>query len=281
MNGAIAGRDATMGPMRIALASTPGSAATPNEDWAGASAWGVAVVLDGLTEADGTGCEHGTPWYVRELGGQLMRLAARPDGSLTEALGGAIALVRDSHGPGCDLTHAGSPGATAAVARWRDAAVEYLVLSDAYVVVDAGTEPAVLTDASMPDRVDGAAPHDTDGFAAVIRERQRLRNRPGGYWVAQSDPSAATQALTGVVADATSVVLLSDGAAALATSLGALSWRELVDLAVTRGPAELIAATREVEARDPHGRVWPRFKVHDDASAVVLHRTTGATARGR
>jgi hypothetical protein len=258
--------------MRIALASTPGDAARANEDWAGASACGVAVVLDGLTEAGGTGCSHGTAWYVHELGGHLMRLAARPDGTLVSALGEAIAAVRDSHGSGCDLTHAGSPGATVALVRWRAPAAEYLVLSDAYVVVDAGGDPLVVTDGSMPDRVAGAAPDDADGFAAVIRERQQLRNRPGGYWVAQSDPWAATQAVTGVVADAASVVLLSDGAAGLATFLGALSWRELVDLAVDRGPAELVAATREVQARDPHGRVWPRFKVHDDASAVVLAR---------
>jgi hypothetical protein len=130
----------------------------------------------------------------------------------------------------------------------------------------------VVTDGRMPDVVAGAAPHDDDGFAAVILARQQLRNRPGGYWVAQSDPRAATEAVTGVIEDAASVVLLSDGAAGLATFLGALSWRELVDVAVDRGPAELIAATREVEARDPHGQVWPRFKVHDDASAVVLAR---------
>ncbi len=258
--------------MRIALASTPGSADRANEDWAGASAGGLAVVLDGLTEAGGTGCSHGTPWYVRELGGHLMRLAARPDRSLAAALGEAIETVRDSHGPGCDLTHVGSPGATVAMARYRDDAVEFLVLSDAYVVVDVGDEPMVITDGSLPDRVAGAAPDDADGFAAVIHDRQRRRNRPGGYWVAQSDPRAATRAVTGVIGNAASVVLLSDGAAGLATFLGALSWRELVDLAVARGPAELIAATREVEARDPHGRVWPRFKVHDDASAVVLAR---------
>lgn len=155
-----------MGRMRIALASTPGSAARANEDWAGASACGVAVVLDGLTEAGETGCEHGTPWYVHELGGHLMRLAARPGGSVAEALGEAIALVRDSHGSGCDLTHPGSPGATVAVVRMRDTAVEYLVLSDAYVVVDAGGEPVVVTDGSMPDRVEGAARRRTTRTAS-------------------------------------------------------------------------------------------------------------------
>jgi hypothetical protein len=263
--------------MRIALASTPGRGDRVNEDWAGASASGIAVVLDGLTEAGDTGCEHGTAWYVAELGGRLMRLAGRPGGSLAGALADAIAEVRDAHGHGCDLTHPGSPGATVAMARWSGAAAEYLVLSDAFVTIDVnaadGTDPIVVSDGRMPGRLPGEpaeSPHDEDAFAAVIRARQRLRNRPGGYWVAQSDPHAAAEAVTGVVDGCSAVVLLSDGAAGLATMLGALTWRELVDLAVDRGPHELIAATREVEARDPDGVVWPRFKVHDDASAVVL-----------
>jgi hypothetical protein len=260
----------------IALASTPGREDRVNEDWVGVSACGIAVVLDGLTEAGGTGCEHGTVWYVHELGARLIRLAGRRDGTLSEALRDAIVEVRDSHGSGCDLTHPGSPGATVAMARWNGRAVEYLVLSDAFVAIDPnGADPVVVSDDRMPDRLPAEpapSPQDAERFAAVIRARQRLRNRPGGYWVAQTDPHAAAEAVTGVVADCSAVVLLSDGAATLATMLGALSWRELVDLAVDRGPHELIAATREVEARDPNGEVWPRFKVHDDASAVVLVR---------
>jgi hypothetical protein len=270
--------------MRVALASVPRRRDLVNEDWAGASACGVAVVLDGLTEAGDTGCEHGTAWYVAELGGRLMRLAGRRDGSLAGALGDAIAEVRDGHGPGCDLTHPGSPGATVAMARWRGDAVEYLVLSDAFVIVDAGSDPIVVSDDRAPARPrdePAASPHDADGFAAVIRARQGQRNRPGGYWVAQSDPRAAAEAVTGVVEGCSAAVLLSDGAATLATLTGALSWRELVDVAVDRGPHELIAATREVEARDPDGVVWPRFKVHDDASAVVLVRSTDGARRGR
>jgi hypothetical protein len=263
--------------MRIALASTPGRADRVNEDWAGASASGIAVVLDGLTEAGDTGCAHGTAWYVAELGGRLLRLAGRPGGSLAGVLADAIAEVRGAHGSGCDLTHPGSPGATVAMARWRGATLDYLVLSDAFVAIDVdtveGAQPIVVSDDRMPGRLPGDAaesPHDDDAFAAVIRARQGLRNRPGGYWVAQSDPHAAAQAVTGVVDDCSAVVLLTDGAAGLAATMGALTWRELVDLAVDRGPHELIAATREVEARDPDGVVWPRFKVHDDASAVVL-----------
>jgi hypothetical protein len=87
--------------------------------------------------------------------------------------------------------------------------------------------------------------------------------------VAQSDPAAAAHALTGELTGVRAALLLSDGAALLATLFGATSWRELVDLGLTGGPDAIITATRELEARDPDRSVWPRYKTHDDATAVV------------
>ena len=64
---------------------------TPNH--AGIAAPGLAVVLDGLSAPDGTGtgCRHGTPWYVRQLGPRLLTLASDPSNSLADALAEAIA----------------------------------------------------------------------------------------------------------------------------------------------------------------------------------------------
>jgi hypothetical protein len=66
--------------MRAAIATQAGSQESPNEDWAGVLAPGLAVVLDGLSAPDGTGtwCRHGTPWYVSQLGPRLLTLAAGP-----------------------------------------------------------------------------------------------------------------------------------------------------------------------------------------------------------
>jgi hypothetical protein len=278
--------------MRIALASRPATTGATNLDWAGATACGTAVVLDGLTEVDATGCRHGTAWYVRELGCRLLGAATDRGRPLPEALRLALAGVARAH-DGCDLDHPGSPGATVAVVRpGHGDTVQYLVLSDAVVVLDRGPAggtadpgaagdagPTVVTDRRVDTHLDtlraaAEAPYDpASGDAALrrlIEAQQGLRNRPEGYWVARSRPDAAAFAVTGEEAGVRSALLLTDGAALMASHFGALSWRELVDLAVGRGPATLIEATRELEARDPDRRVWPRYKTHDDATAVLL-----------
>lgn len=260
--------------MRFTAATLPGRPGHANEDWAGADSAGVAVVLDGLSEAGDTGCVHGTPWYVRQLGTRLLAAAGEPGRDLAGALALAIEEVRDLHGGACDLTHPGSPGATVAAARHRDGGWEYLVLSDAVAVFATGNGgPAVVTDRSvsahLPAALSAGTPRDAAGSAALIRHLQRLRNQPGGYWVAQSDPEAARHAVTGTVPGAGPAILLSDGAALAVTDFGALDWTGLVTLVTTRGPAELLAVTRELERTDRDARVWPRFKTHDDATVVV------------
>ncbi|MFB6397467.1 hypothetical protein [Polymorphospora lycopeni] len=257
--------------MRASVASESGRPDGRNEDWAAASPAGVAVVLDGLSEAGGTGCRHGTPWYVHQLGARLLGNAGVADRPLADALAGAIADVAALH-DGCDLTHPGTPGATVAVLRATATAWDYLVLSDAVLVVDGGAEPAVVTDRRADHHLaelSAAAAAEDGSITDLVRAQQLIRNRPGGYWVAQVDPAAAGHAVTGTMPPGRGALLLSDGAALAVTDFGAMGWRELLDIGYAGGPEAVIAATRELEYRDPDRTVWPRYKRHDDATAVL------------
>src|SRR4029450_5320086 len=64
------------GLVEVSFASWPGSLSKANEDFVAASP-SAAVVLDGLSPPSplGTGCLHGTPWYVAQLGVQVMSAA--------------------------------------------------------------------------------------------------------------------------------------------------------------------------------------------------------------
>lgn len=114
--------------MRVAIETQPGGAA-PNEDWVAGTPT-LAVVLDGLSTAGlDTGCRHGVPWYVAQLGSQLVAALATPDTSLTTGLADALDRVAALH-PECDLANPGTPSATVAILRQREGVFDHLVLAD-------------------------------------------------------------------------------------------------------------------------------------------------------
>jgi hypothetical protein len=133
--------------MHAAIATQPGSPDSPNEDWAGVLAPGLAVVLDGLSAPDGTGtgCRHGTPWFVSQLGPRLLAFAADPARSLADALAEAIRQVASPH-PGCDLTHPGTPSATVVLLRAPEERADYLALADATLLLDTTDGLKVVSD---------------------------------------------------------------------------------------------------------------------------------------
>ncbi|WP_147267959.1 hypothetical protein [Spongiactinospora rosea] len=164
-----------------------------------------------------------------------------------------------------------------ALLRQRRDAVDYLVLSDSTIVIDRASDPVVITDKSVDSVAQEKAAaatavtdkNDKKALNALIEEQQRVRNREGGYWVAQVDPAASDHARTGTLGDVRGAALLSDGAALLVTDFHVLDWGTLLTLGYERGPSEIIAMTREFEDRDPNGAIWPRYKHRDDASAVI------------
>src|SRR5699024_11449970 len=76
-------------------------------------------VLDGLSTSEGVGgCHHGTPWYVKHLGEQLLaRGSASTSLSLREALRSSIEHVASEHRATCDLANPGTPSSTVALIR--------------------------------------------------------------------------------------------------------------------------------------------------------------------
>jgi hypothetical protein len=270
--------------MRAAIATQAGSPDSANEDWAGVLAPGLAVVLDGLSAPDGTGtgCRHGTPWFVSQLGPRVLAQAADPARGLVDALAEAIQQVASLH-PGCDLKHPGTPSATMVLLRAHDdEGADYLALADATLLLDTSEGLKVVSDErvnQLAGKEREAANRVPTGSALKLRRRaqltralRRARNRPGGYWVAAADPTAASQALTGSLPSKTlhRAVLLSDGASRLVEPFGLATWEELLALLDENGPEELLRQVRAAEAVDPEGRQWPRTKRSDDATAVYL-----------
>lgn len=219
------------------------------------------IVLDGVTSPPQvpTGCVHDPVWLVRTLGAALAhRLSAPGPPQLTQVLADAITAVRAAHGGTCDLSHPESPSATVVLLRERPDLVDYLVLCDSALVL------------SGPDRQISRVV--TDDRTAAMRGLTRAevaerRNRPGGFWVASTDPRAATEALTGAVprAQLTSVFACTDGVSRLVDHFG-FSWRQVVDLAAVGPIRDVVHAVRAAES---HGPPPGSRKQHDDATAAL------------
>ncbi|MFH8410376.1 hypothetical protein ACH4FX_37220 [Streptomyces sp. NPDC018019] len=271
--------------MQVTVASAQG-VGTANEDGVLVSPAGV-VVLDGLSAPGGLpmGCSHGTPWYVRQLGTHLINLIGDETMPLVDALRSAIEKVNALHHETCDLEQEAVPASTVVMVRKRTDtdALDYLVLSDSVLVLDLGDgQIETVTDKRVEevahDQMQAAlqGPTGTSDHAArvadLVATQRRLRNRPGGYWVVSTDPTAAEHAITGTVAlsHVQRAALLTDGASRLVDAFSAMTWSQLLDLLETEGPAALIARTREAEESDPNGCQWPRFKASDDATAAFV-----------
>ncbi len=235
-----------------------------------------AFVLDGATAPAGipSGCIHDVTWFVRHLGGHLARLLTLADDQpVTDLLADALRCTGREHADTCDLDNPSSPNATAVIVRERGDQMDYLALSDSPLVLDRDGEVQVIKD-SRTERLPDYSP---SGVA-------RVRNQPGGFWVAGAQPHAAHEAVTGSVplASVRRAALLSDGAARLVERFNILSWNGLLDVLEHQGPAELIARTRHAEeaerAAEREGR---RGKRYDDATAVYLVTSPWGNLRSR
>ncbi|HLQ57083.1 MAG TPA: hypothetical protein VK162_22780 [Streptosporangiaceae bacterium] len=101
-----------------------------------------------------------------------------------------------------------------------------------------------------------------------------IRNVAGGYWLAAADPAIVTHAITGDVPrqHVQRAALLSDGAARAVDPFKLCDWQGLLAVLAAAGPSELIRQVRAAETTDPAGIRWPRNKIHDDATAILIQQ---------
>ncbi|PUB23964.1 protein phosphatase 2C-like protein [Promicromonospora sp. AC04] len=238
-----------------------------------------AAVLDGATSVAGDR-SHDPGWFAQQLADSLARTIPE-GGPLADHVERAIRTVRDTHA----LQPDSAPTSTIAIARWSRDALETYVLGDSPAVVlhPDGTASvheddrlaAVATAKRTTYRSQLAAGH---GYGQAHREtlldlqaeQAERRNRPGGYWIAGTDPDAAQHGITDITAlsDVAAVILASDGVA-LERHPNATTWAELLAEVQQHGPDNVLRSIHGAEDADPDGSRWPRSKPHDDKTIVI------------
>jgi len=268
--------------VQVTVSSQPGSPQAPNEDAFLISAdTNTVAIFDGATARTDTGCIHGVAWFVHSLADDLGNHA-----SLTpaKALAAAISDTAARHRHTCDLTHPGTPSAAVAIVQARRKTLRYLMLGDVTVVLDLGHGIRVLTDNRVnataraerraADDLPSGSPEKTRALVRMKQAELAARNVAGGYWLAAADPTVVHHALTGDVPrqHVQQAALLSDGATRAVDPFGLCDWRGLLATLAAAGPGELIRQVRAAETSDPAGIRWPRNKIHDDATALLIRQ---------
>jgi hypothetical protein len=244
----------------------------------------AVVLLDGATSLRPELPTGG--WYASKLADELAdRLRADPPGNLADLLADAIAALVTKHG----LTPGSSPSSTVAMLRWRSDTVDALVLADSPVIVFTERGHQVVADdrlAAIP-RVRGGYrarlrtgggynEGHVDALRSSARSFDQLRNRPGGFWVAEADPAAAYQACQASWprADVLAAILASDGVSCGVDDYAVFAdWAAVLELARARGPEAVLDTVRAAERTDPDGAKWPRPKPYDDQAMALVEFT--------
>jgi hypothetical protein len=239
------------------------------------------VLLDGASAFEPVDVNPGT--YALMLGKAITaRLHRSRDLTIADAVAEAIRHTAAT----LHLTPGASPSSTVAVLRARSDVIDLYALGDSPIHYGVGHHTHQLVDdrlanVAVPERerylerLRAGHGYD-DAHRAALAELQQAqrhaRNVEGGYWIAETDPSAAHHARTLTLDRATIewAVLATDGAADVLRHLGKDDWPTIARLDDT-ALAALLADLHEWEAQhDPDGEHLPRAKRHDDKTIAAV-----------
>ncbi|HEU6441729.1 MAG TPA: hypothetical protein VFF38_05170 [Microvirga sp.] len=123
----------------------------------------------------------------------------------------------------------------------------------------------------------GSRPNDILGEPVFLdwlgerRERQRRSGIPAALLSLNPDAADRLRHERAPCGDRTIILLTSDGFSALVDLYEAFDAKGLMEAAIASGLEPLAARAREIETRlDPDGKLYPRFKLSDDTTAILL-----------
>ncbi|GAA1189862.1 hypothetical protein [Pseudonocardia alaniniphila] len=240
----------------------------------------AVIVLDGASAFEPVDIEPST--YAESLGRTIAdELTMVPEAPIADAVAKAIRRTTAK----LDLRPGASPSSTVAILRTRFGAADLYVLGDS--PIHYGTDH--LAQRLVDDRLSLVATPEHERYLAQLRAghgyddahratlawlqraQRQARNVEGGYWIAETDPAAASHAFAKTVhRDAIEwAVIATDGAADF-IDYCCCGWRDIAQFDKT----QLVALLKRIhdweDQSDPDGRHLPRAKRHDDKTIGVV-----------
>ncbi len=261
-----------------------------NEDRAG-SADTLAWVIDGATdvvEHSLTDAETDADWIASRLDAALTALAVMPPADLSQipdltATQLATEFARQARRAPIDKTE--HPSASAIVVRASAFGIDYVSVGDCTLLVESSNGFVRVG----VDAADAGDPHLAKALAAIhgkhrgleaesaraqiwpsIKAGRGAMNERYGVFSITPTPRHFVKAGHIAMQAGGHALLASDGLMRLVDVFGLCTAFELFAAARSEGLAPLMRRLRTVERDDVNGRRYPRAKVHDDATALLL-----------
>jgi Protein phosphatase 2C len=280
----------------LSAASAPGSRI--NEDgyglWPG-NAPHAAWVLDGVTGINDRALLLGpsdAAWFVAQVQEALPAVLSDARAMPAKDLVGALAHELERRQSSSWLGAGGAdgretPAASFALIRLVGDEIEILRLGDCLVLLEAMNGSVTVMDhpvlaeieaetrrTLLDLRASGATDPKT-AFEAMmprLRAQRRHRNLPDGYGVLAAEQSCVSMIHVDRVParGLRRVLLASDGYYRLVDHYRAVNDTELVRETGRQGADALLRQLRAIEAADPLAVAYPRLKICDDATALLI-----------
>ncbi len=272
--------------------SLPGDPAKPNEDAFGHDA-NAAVVLDGATPlGDSLMPGPSDAAWIAQFGARRLLAHLRDGDGARKALRGALADTQKSFEalrrmPPQEVWQ--TPCASMMLAVPSEEGVEFLWYGDCAALIRSGDAAVTVVGETFDKRaaeaqrakaiadeknLSPAAGLSRPEFIGSLRAA-RNRINSGSYWLFSPEVKAASHVSRRVIrlVPGATLLLASDGFLALASDYGAYSADSLMVAAQAKGLKALGEELRAIEASDPGGDIFARFKKSDDATALLLNLT--------
>ena len=270
--------------------STPGKAGRPNEDALGFEPR-LAIVLDGATglgsklldapsdaawlASEGAerfvrhaGSLHGQALIAKvaeEVEAEFIRLRHRAPVETYELPMASLILVEPEDGDRLAIHGFGDCGL---IISRPDGSVE--VVGKGFDLKDEEAKSAATLAAQQGVR---ATDNLTEpAFQAALRASRNRYNGGGGGWVFAPQAACAAHATSHTleVPRGSRLLLATDGFLVLVTDYGRYDAKGLIAAVAEQGLTVLMEELRAIEAADPDGVRYPRFKQSDDATALFV-----------
>ncbi len=268
--------------------SLPGDPSKPNED-SFSHASGFACVVDGATVlGENLMPGRSDAQWIAQFGARRLRAHAEESGLPRDALRAAARDAEKSFNalrkrPPAETYE--TPLASLMALFVRHNKVEALWFGDCSALILSpdgaisvvgealnlrARERSRVSSLAEPDGV--AATAVREKFLPALRASRNRVNKPDGDWLFSPDAKCAdhaAEAQLAVIPDS-QILMASDGFFALVSDYGRYTVDALMEAAQSRGLAALGEELRAIEAADPKGHSYPRFKRSDDATALLL-----------